>query len=291
MEKAEKARKSPESKAKRETTMAVKTVANQLIQGEILSYIREAMTAPNASGKPWYQRFIQQYMSDAMNDTTGKAAQLMAANIFSDDVLKRLDAETDKIIARDIAFGRYRLSQTLFDQQRFVIEDRVSKAKCVLCGRRSGKTELNARMCVDAALQPNTPVCYIHMTFQNGIDQLFDLVVNAARAISLQIVNGGGDGDKNEGLIEFSNGSSIKFRGNANKNEREKIRGYKYRLVIIDEAQSQGGLRYLVEDIIQPLQLDYADSQLVLSGTPPRILTLISSKHTWERNINRFTGI
>ena len=272
LKKAEAARKSPESKAKRKVSIEVKTAATQLIQGDVLSFIRDSLTAVNpTTKKAWYQTYIQKFMGEAMEDPTGKAGMLMAANLFSDNILSKLDAETDKIIARDIAFGRYRLSQTLFDKQREVIDDRVTKSKCVICGRRSGKTEMNARYLVDACLQPNTPTCYIHLTFQNGIDQLFDLAVAAANAISLQIVNGGGKGDKSEGLIEFANGSSIKFRGNANKQESEKIRGYKYRLVIVDEAQSQRNLRYLVEDIIQPLLIDYADSCLILTGTPPRI--------------------
>ena len=276
LEKAQKARKTPEAEAKRkanrEASIQLKTVTTSLIQGDVLSFIRDSLTSVNPlTKKPWYQAYIQKFMDDAMVDPTGKAGMLMASNLFSDNILSKLDAETDKIIARDIAFGRYRLSQTLFDKQREVIDDRITKSKCVICGRRSGKTEMNARYLVDACLQPNTPTCYIHLTFQNGIDQLFDLAVAAANAISLVIVNGNGKGDKSEGLIEFSNGSSIKFRGNANKQESEKIRGYKYRLVIIDEAQSQRNLRYLVEDIVQPLLIDYADSCLVLTGTPPRI--------------------
>lgn len=271
--KAQAARKNPVNKARKAATIEIKqAVNNQLVQGEILSYVREALTAVDAkTKKSWYQKFVQTYMSDALENPNGKAAQLLATNIFGGDILSKLDAETDKIIAKDIAFGRYRLSQTLFDKQREVIDDRLSKGKCIIGSRRAGKTELNARLAVDAALQPNTPICYIHLTFNNGIAQLFDLVVEAANGISLQIVNGDGKGDKTEGLIEFSNGSSIRFRGNANKQESEKIRGFKYRLVIIDECQSQRNLRYLVEDVIQPLQMDFADPCLVLTGTPPRI--------------------
>lgn len=270
--KAQAARKEPINKAKKAATIEIKQATNQLVQGEILSYVREALVAVDPETKKnWYQRFVQFYMADALSNPNGKPAQLLAANIFGGDVLAKLDAETDKIIAKDIAFSRYRISQTLFDKQRNVIEDRISKAKCIICGRRAGKTELNARLAVDAALQPNTPVCYIHLTFNNGIAQMFDNVVAVANAISLKIVNGRGEGDKTEGVIEFANGSSIRFRGNSNKPEAEKIRGFKYRLVIIDECQSQRNLKYLVEDIIQPLQVDYADSQLMLTGTPPRI--------------------
>jgi hypothetical protein len=42
-----------------------------------------------------------------------------------------------------------------------------------------------------------------------------------------------------EGYIEFENGSLILFKGNKYKVEADKMQGFQYRLVIIDEAQLQ----------------------------------------------------
>lgn len=40
--------------------------------------------------------------------------------------------------------------------------------------------------------------------------------------------------------------------------------------MIIDEVQSQRGLKNLIDVIIQPLLTDYTGSQLICTGTPPR---------------------
>lgn len=275
-EKAEKAAHTPEAELKRATTEKTKE-AIRLVQPLILSTIKDALVKPNEdTGRAWYEQFISTFLADAIEHPEGRPAQLMASNLFSTDILSKLDHETEKMIARDIAFSRYRLSSTLFRQQKEVFEDQLSDLICVLCGRRSGKTELNARNLVSTALEPNTPACYIHLTFQNAVAQLYDLVVQCSKIAGLEIVNGedkgnGKEGSRSDGEIIFSNGSSIKFRGNANRQEIEKIRGYKYKKVIIDEAQSQKNLRYLIEDVLQPLLLDYENSQLILSGTPPRI--------------------
>lgn len=258
----------PEAQAKRTTSLAEKRALNRLVQGEVLNCLRNNLfEVDETTNLTWYERFLKGYMTQALEDPDSRAAQTLASNFFSADILSKLDAETDKILAKDIAFSRYRLNETLFEKQRIVISDRFTSNKCIICGRRSGKTELNARLLIDACLEPNTPCCYIHLTFNNGIAQVYDLVLNAAQIINLPIKSE----SRNDGVIEFTNGSVIRFRGNANKAESEKVRGFKYKLVIIDECQSQRGLRYLVEDIIQPLQLDFEKHFLILTGTPPRI--------------------
>lgn len=263
---------SEKATAKRNTTKEV-TKALRLVQPAVLQTIKDALLTPDQqTGRAWYEDFIDIFLQDAKTNPSGRPATIMASNLFSVDILQKLDQETEKMIARDIAFARYRLSSTLFREQKQVFEDTLSSLICEMCGRRAGKTELNARSLVSSALEPNTPVCYIHLTFQNAIAQLYDLVLQSSKIAGLDIVNGEKhEGSRNDGEIIFSNGSSIKFRGNANKQEIEKIRGYKYKKVIIDEAQSQKNLRYLIEDVLQPLLLDFEHSQLVLTGTPPRI--------------------
>lgn len=264
---AEKKSHTPEANAKRNATRTRNAEIRRLVEGDVLSYIRAALTMPDKNGHVFYEDFIKKYLEQAKADVESKPAQLLASNLFQSDILKKLDAETDKVIARDTSFSRYRLSQTVFAKQLEILNDRQNKQIVIICGRRSGKTEGNARKLVDACLDPNTPTCYIHLTFTNGIAQCFDLCVKAAEEINFPIKKA----DKTEGLIEFTNGSTIRFRGNANKQESEKVRGFKYKLVIIDECQSQRNLRYLVEDVIEPLQLDFEKHQLLLTGTPPRV--------------------
>ena len=107
------------------------------------------------------------------------------------------------------------------------------------------------------------------------------MCVQSADIIGLQIVRS----SKSEGFIEFSNGSSIRFRGNSNVAEREKIRGFKFKKVIIDEIQSQTGVKYLIDDIISPELADFEGSQLIIQGTPPRIKgTFVEDAYTTENN-------
>jgi hypothetical protein len=61
------------------------------------------------------------------------------------------------------------------------------------------------------------------------------------------------------------------FGGNSTTVDQEKWRGYKFRLVGIDECGSQRWLRSLVDEILTPTLLDFEDSVLVLQGTPPRV--------------------
>ena len=254
---------------------------NKQIAPDLQDYIRQALTAPDGKGHVFYEKFIDTFLSDAAKDPNGKCGQLLASSMFSSELLSKLDAETEKAMARDQAFSRYRLHSTLFKEQKQVIEDTASKDICIICSRRAGKTELAARSLVDSCITPNTPTCYINLTVGNAISQLFKLCVDAANLIGLTITRE----SKSDGELEFSNGSSIRFRGNSNVAEREKIRGFKYKKVIIDEIQSQQGVKYLLDDILSPLMADFEDHQLIVQGTPPRIKgTFIEEAYTTQNN-------
>ena len=254
---------------------------NKQIAPDLQDYIRQALTTPDGKGQVFYEKFIDTFLADAKKDPNGKCGQLLASSMFSSELLSKLDAETEKAMARDQAFSRYRLHSTLFKEQKQVIEDTASKDICIICSRRAGKTELAARSLVDSCITPNTPTCYINLTVGNAINQLFKLCVDAANLIGLTITRE----SKSDGELEFSNGSSIRFRGNSNVAEREKIRGFKYKKVIIDEIQSQQGVKYLLDDILSPLMADFEDYQLIVQGTPPRIKgTFVEDAYTTENN-------
>lgn len=266
--KAGKAAHSAEAEQKRQLTNQMKKAVATAVKGEIMNAIRESLTAIDPSTKKaWFERFLQTYMNDAIKNPNGRPAQLLASNLFQADILTKLDTEAEKLMARDLAFARYRLHSTLFRQQKQVIEDTISKFIAVICSRRAGKTENNARLLVDRSLVPNSPLLYINLTFGNAVAQVYDLIMKAVDAISLPVEHA----SKNDGEIYFTNGSSIKLRGNSSIAEREKIQGFKYRTVIIDEIQSQKGIRYLVDDMLTPAMSDFVDSQLIVTGTPPRI--------------------
>jgi hypothetical protein len=69
--------------------------------------------------------------------------------------------------------------------------------------------------------------------------------------------------------VILQNGSEIKLHGADQKNYINKLKGGKYPLVAIDEAQAFGAhLEDLVDEVLTPAISDYDDGQIVLTGTP-----------------------
>lgn len=237
------------------------------IKGDLYSELREALTKPNSrSKKSFSQEFIGLMLSEAKKNPSGAIGQLIARQIMTDDIIEKLDAETDKYLARDIDFIKFRIMNTLYKEQRDVFLDDYRK-KLVIGSRRIGKTELAARLLLSDTVYPNHHAVFISTKFENGIRQCFPLVSDLAKSLGLHVLKE----SKSEGEILFNNGSNILFKGNSNKAEADKLLGYKFSYAIIDESQTQINLMYLLDTVLRPAMVDYEDSRLVLLGTPPRI--------------------
>lgn len=269
--------------------------ANKMIRGEIYDTLRKSLCSPASarSKKSFYEDFIQRMLEEAKKNPCGPLGQLLSRQIMQEDILDKLDSETEKLLARDVDFLEYRLCKQLYDEQKLVVMNTVSKNIILCTGRRTGKTNLLARWLVFKCTKPNSPCLYIHTKFENAIRQCFQLCVDAANAIELNIVKS----SENEGVILFSNGSSIKFTGNSNRAAADTLRGYKYRAIAIDEAAFQCNMQYLIEDVCTPMLMDYTDSQLILASTPPRAphtyyeRCLLSNKwktYEWDASKNPF---
>ena len=238
------------------------------IKGEIYDSLRSALVAPQGrTKKSWTDMFIQKMLEEAKQNPAGPLGQLISKQLLQDDIISSLDAQTERLLARDQDFLRYRIYKQCYKEQRDVLLDETSKWILVNTGRRTGKTNLAARWLVKKCATPNSPCFYIHLKFDSAISQLFDLCVESANQAELGIESS----SKNEGRILFTNGSSITFRGNSNKAEADKLRGFKARGVIIDEAAFQINEKYLVEDIFTPMMADFSDSQMIMISTPPRV--------------------
>lgn len=241
---------------------------NRQIKGEIFSSLRDALVSPQGTSKTsWTDAFIKKMLAEAKNNPSGPLGQLIAKQLMQDDIISSLDEQTEKLLMRDKEFIRYRVIKQLFKEQRDVLLDDYIRRKCLCTGRRSGKTNTLARLMVDTCVEPNTPCLYIHTKFENAIKQCFSLCVECAEQAELVIESK----SENEGTIIFANGSSITFKGNNNRAAADMMRGGKYKLICIDEAAYECNMNYLVNDVCEPMLMDYEGSMLVLASTPPRI--------------------
>lgn len=222
------------------------------------------------SGEELVNEAMKKIIARGNNSTVSLMTEIRKAT-ESESALEQIKKEQEKFITKEAEFYQYRLQKRLFDKQKDVFNNNTDKRIAVMCSRRAGKTEDNVDLALKVASVPDSPVLYINLTFENAIKQTFDKVVAEAERVDLKIEKK----SKSDGYIQFANGSSILFKGNKDKGEADKLQGFKYRLVIIDEAQSQCNMMYLIDTIITPMLTDYADSQLILTGTPPR------RKHTY----------
>lgn len=237
------------------------------IKGDIYNSLRNALVSPQGkSKKSWTDAFIQEMLKSAKQNPSGSLGQLLARQILQDDILSDLDAQTEKLLARDQDFLHYRLIKQLYDKQREVAYDKFISRKIIATSRRAGKTNLAARLLVDYCIEPGTPCLYIHTKAENCMTQCWPLIIEAAKDIELGIDKA----DSQAMIITFTNGSYIKLYGNKDKSSAPLLRGGKYKLIIIDEAQDQRNMVELVEDVCEPMLIDFKNSCMILQGTPPR---------------------
>lgn len=253
--------------------MANVVTQNQItreIKGDIYAALRTALTAPasSKSKKSWTEAFIEQMLAEARKEPSGPLGQLVAKQIMQEDILSKLDAETDKALAKDVDFLEYRLMKLLYDKQREVFLDDMIHKKILIGSRRLGKTTLATRLMVKDCIRPNRHALFIGLKFETAINLAFDETVRVAESVGLVITKK----SKNDGNIEFTNGSKITFKGNYTVRDQDtNFQGDHYSLVVIDEVQSQKNVQHLIDDLLRPAMTDYTDSTMLLTGTPPRI--------------------
>ena len=66
------------------------------------------------------------------------------------------------------------------------------------------------------------------------------------------------------------------------------MQGYKFRTIIIDEAQSERQMNYLVDTILRPTMADFTDSLMILQGSPPRVPHTYFEKQLNNKEIPHF---
>ena len=277
-------KKSPEEIKKREETKRVNKAIKNLVYEQLK---QDLLNGDSAKQKPYYQTFLNNYLKQALKDPNGRPATTIASMIFTPDILTALDASHEREMANDINFALYKLNEDYFQEQRDVlVEINHSKKILVCCSRRAGKSYFCAGAIVKSALKnPGSRIIYINLTFKNAVKQIWDNVIKASEYTGLQIDKS----SKNDGEIEWVNGSSLRIKGNSNNAEADTLRGEsKVSLVIIDEAFHQKNMEYAINEVIMPFLADLGDKATILcTGTPPRIPhtymeKLWSNDKTWR---------
>lgn len=234
------------------------------VQTLFLELMEKQVKGKDGVDRAFVDVFLDSVVDQALKDSRSNDRRMLTERLLEADVLSQIDSHRTRSMAQDLDFARYRVRQRAFDIQQRSIDSKL-KVKMKCAGRRAGKTEGNVLEAGYQAQTPDSLVLIISLSFQTCIDLYFDKLMNLFKELGLDAT-----GSRSEGVIKLPNNSQIFFRGNSNITEREKCRGFKWDLVIIDEMQSHKELRYLIEDILEPTLLD-KQGTLVLSGSGPRI--------------------
>lgn len=189
----------------------------------------------------------------------------------------------------DLRDPRVRLRRSLFTPQLALFDDPApQKAAC--CTRRAGKSHVAGSALIDAAYSmPNVDTLYLGLTRRSSKSIMWPKFseINALlkdKPLTLK---------ESDLVVGTPNGSRVWVMGADMENLADRLRGNKFKRVIIDEAQSFGPhLQYLIDDVLEPALLDL-QGDLWLIGTPGPVPqgifydALVSphstfSRHSWS---------
>lgn len=207
-----------------------------------------------------------------------KASDPHSANVAVKTLTDLVKETKDFLESReqqDADYTEYLINRKLIPWQKEYFVDNARRLT-MQSGRRSGKTYANALKALKHCLVGSDYISGIYKTRKCVIvgltkekcqEQYWQLLKDTIKECHINTIKI----DNAMLSIMFSSGATLKLCGNNSKAEREKLRGDEYSLIIIDEAQSQQGLRYLMESIFEPIAYG-RDSQIILSGTGALIL-------------------
>ena len=170
-----------------------------------------------------------------------------------------------------------------FPQQLAFIKDK-SKRKALFVGRRAGKSFAEGIYMSLAALSvTGVNITYFGLTAGSAEDTMYPIMLGSDNGILKEFLSQNEYKYNNtEKLIQFSNGSSIKFAGlDVSYKEIDKVLGSKKFMIIIDECQNQNqDLGRVITAKVGPCVSDYLDrggGQIITSGTAGDFM----GKHYW----------
>jgi len=149
--------------------------------------------------------------------------------------------------------------------QRSFIDDE-HRFKVARCGRRGGKSVMDVIYLIITCLEnPNTPTLYLGLTRESAKNTIWDFVCYTCERLGINI-----EARVSELRINFDNGSFIRLFGADTSNGRERLRGQKFKLIIVDEMGFYSGADYLIEAVI-PMLADYQGT-ICMTSSPGLVL-------------------
>jgi len=183
---------------------------------------------------------------------------------------RAISYSTEELIAeykRRFILGQMRPIHDLFSQQKAFDND-TKRFKAALTTRRAGKSTLAAARLLESAYRnPGTLNCYLALTRDSARRILWPILIEMNEKYKLKAV-----ATESNLTLKLKNKSEVFLLGADSKNFTARLRGAKYKRVVIDEAQSYSqNLQELVDDILTPALLDL-NGDLDLYGSPgPRL--------------------
>jgi hypothetical protein len=160
------------------------------------------------------------------------------------------------------------LTSELHPAQRAVVLDKA-RYKALLCGRRAGKTELCARLIAIALINAvvNEWVVFGARTLAIAKDLIWAHLVAISERHDL-----GWKMSEHTGTIRTKGGARFRLFGIDDRVAIDKVRGYKIKLAIFDEASTYEDHLPALLKSLAPALTDLSGT-LILSGTPGAVCT------------------
>jgi len=156
----------------------------------------------------------------------------------------------------------------LFDLQRDVLQSE-DPFKALVCGRRGGKTTMDSNLLLDAAERnpvtgPDESItAYVGPTKNQAKRLMWGRLQTVAHRLKIQV-----ETNATDLIVTHRNGAQMWIMGADDNRDIDRLRGFAYRRVVIDEAQAVGAdFDELVDDVLEPALADY-NGDLILTGTP-----------------------
>lgn len=229
-----------------------------------LATVNEYTTLVAREGEQLKDQFVRILMEKASQGDKW-AMNLIFNRIDGLPTVAKAETELDE----GYSYAVYCIIQTLFKKQLEVLNS-GSGTILICCSRRAGKTQLLVALClIECLRRPNTICIYISETMQLT-EQLVDEKMN-------QLIDTCKLKDKKGRRLNWKkldNGSQILVRGLSNTKDPDQIRGHSAKVIVIDEFFHLKSelLAYLQREVLEPMQLDYADDyKFICAGTPPQI--------------------